>query len=93
MGTRAITVFFILSLVLVGKVTSARKGPGEYWKKVMNGEPMPEAIANLLRQSPSAELNSKSTTRFIRNFDTRPNVIIYHSHHHNHPQRSAPKDG
>lgn len=40
----------------------------------MDEESMPKAITDLLRdQSP--------TERFVRNFETKPNVIIYHSNH------------
>ncbi|KAL2231610.1 UNVERIFIED_CONTAM: hypothetical protein Sindi_1755400 [Sesamum indicum] len=70
--------------------TDARKEPGAYWKSVMNGDEMPKAITDLLHhdhQSSSATDLNTERDRFIRNFDTKANVIIYHSHddhHHDH---------
>lgn len=36
---------------------------------------MPESIRDLIRPG-----NEKNTNDFMRDFDMRPNVIIYHSH-------------
>ncbi|CAA2998968.1 Hypothetical predicted protein [Olea europaea subsp. europaea] len=72
MNTRTSSVFFLLSLVLISSVIDARKDPGEYWKSIMNGEPMPKAITDRIQDS----------NHFMRNFDTKANVIIYHSHVH-----------
>ncbi|KAK4424150.1 hypothetical protein Salat_1608400 [Sesamum alatum] len=80
-------LFLLLSLLLFACVaTDARKDPGEYWKIVMNGDPMPKAIADILHvQSSSAtDLMNMETDRFIKNFNTKANVIIYHSHDHDH---------
>ncbi|CAA0830905.1 Unknown protein [Striga hermonthica] len=85
------STFFLLSFVLFAYVASARKDPGgEYWNQVMKGEPMPKTIADLLQPNPSTDSTSRTRARFVRNFDTSPNLIIYHSHHHFHLQPSAP---
>ncbi|MFS7920794.1 putative organ specific protein [Helianthus anomalus] len=56
-------------------------GPEEYWKSVMKDEPMPETLQNVLvHDSSSLEDKEKKKDQFIRNFDTKPNLIIYHSH-------------
>ncbi|KAL8540261.1 hypothetical protein ACS0TY_001739 [Phlomoides rotata] len=78
MGTRAFSFIFLLSLLLLAYVSDARKDPGtEYWKSVMDEESMPKAITDLLHQNPT----DTKTERFVRNFETKPNVIIYHSNH------------
>ncbi|KAL3538954.1 hypothetical protein ACH5RR_002320 [Cinchona calisaya] len=61
--------------------SNARKDPQEYWNTIMKGEAVPRVIKNRLNQ------NSESHTgqQFIKNFDTKPNVIIYH-HNHVDPQ-------
>lgn len=60
----------------------ATKDLGGYWKNMMKGQPMPEAIKALIDQNPlpraSAAGNHKD--RFIRDFDVKPNVILYHTH-------------
>lgn len=56
---------------------------------VMKGDPMPQAISGLIvrsgdREEPSAAVVEEdiesSRSRFVRDFDVRPNVIIYHNH-------------
>ncbi|KAK7310642.1 hypothetical protein RJT34_08264 [Clitoria ternatea] len=67
-------VFLVFSLLLVGaNVSCGRKDMGEYWKDVMKGQAMPEAIKNLLLDSGNKHL-------FLRDFNVQPNVILYHSH-------------
>ena len=60
----------------------ARSRPGDYWKSIMNNQPMPEAITELLQQDMTSESDetkfSMATNHYVRNFDVRPNVIIYH---------------
>ncbi|KAL0348402.1 UNVERIFIED_CONTAM: hypothetical protein Sangu_1068000 [Sesamum angustifolium] len=70
----------LLSLLLFACVaTDARKDPGAYWNSVMNGDQMPKAIGDLLIHD-QTDLNTKPDDRFVRDFDTKANVIIYHSH-------------
>lgn len=57
----------------------------------MDEETMPKAITDLLHQNPTSDPNTK-TDHFVRNFDTKPNVIIYHSHHHVHSEKPKPSD-
>lgn len=87
--------FFLVQLFQFAYVADARNGPGDYWKSVMNGETMPKAITDLVHQNPASD-SDKKTDRFIRNFDTKANVIIYHSHDHIHnsekPNPSAVND-
>ena len=49
----------------------------------MKDQPMPEAIRDLFHVQDVPSLSSAGvakTDRFARNFDVRPNVIIYHTH-------------
>lgn len=47
----------------------------------MKEQPMPDAIRNLFHQEEVPSLpGSSKTDRFARDFDIRPNVIIYHAH-------------
>ncbi|KAF8032294.1 hypothetical protein BT93_D1267 [Corymbia citriodora subsp. variegata] len=66
---------FLSSLLLFAEVNDARKSPGDYWKKIMKDQPMPEPIRDLIRLR-----NEENAIKFVRDFDTGPNVIIYHSH-------------
>ena len=52
----------------------ARSNPGEYWRSIMKDEPMPKAIQDVL------PLEDVKKDLFVRNFDLKPNLIIYHSH-------------
>ncbi|CAK9142584.1 unnamed protein product [Ilex paraguariensis] len=74
----------LLSLFLFANLSNARKEPGEYWNSIMNGEPMPKAIKDLLlHQDPASQSTTSETMNlkpFIRDFDSRPSVIIYHTH-------------
>ncbi|KAK1431170.1 hypothetical protein QVD17_14454 [Tagetes erecta] len=70
-------ILFLFSLLLLASVNDARKDPEEYWRSVMKDEPMPKALEDVLIRDPST---SNMKDRFTRNFDTKPNLIIYHSH-------------
>ncbi|KAL6560785.1 hypothetical protein OROGR_004344 [Orobanche gracilis] len=84
-----LAVLSLLSLALSAYVIDASKDPGEYWKSVMNGEKMPKAITDLLGQNSASDFSN--TNKFTTNFDTKPNLIIYHSHHdHVDYEASAP---
>ncbi|MED6204138.1 hypothetical protein PIB30_006200 [Stylosanthes scabra] len=52
---------------------------------INNGQSMPEAIKELLvvdDEDPSSDSkNNNKDNYFIRDFDIKPNVILYHSHH------------
>lgn len=49
---------------------------GDYWKNMMKGQPMPEQIKDLV-QDPLVSDTGKD--RFVRDFDIKPNVILYHT--------------
>ncbi|OWM89184.1 organ-specific protein S2-like [Punica granatum] len=69
------------SLLLLLSFTHARKDPaGDYWKKIMKDQPMPEAIRDLIVRP-----RSKDNHHFVKDFDVRRSVIIY-------PARVDPKD-
>ncbi|QCD88534.1 Organ specific protein [Vigna unguiculata] len=70
--------FVIFSLLLVVNLSYARKDMGDYWKNMMNGQAMPEAIKDLLAQDPQESDAAKD--HFVRDFDIRPNLILYHTH-------------
>ncbi|CAJ2642752.1 organ-specific protein P4-like [Trifolium pratense] len=72
-----LVVFLLFSLLLVANLSFARKDPGEYWKNMMKGEAMPEAIKELI-QDPQAIYAGKDG--FMRDFDVKPNAILYHTH-------------
>ncbi|KAH6830628.1 hypothetical protein C2S53_010184 [Perilla frutescens var. hirtella] len=86
MESKASSAFFLLSLLMFAYVSDARKDPGDYWKSVMDEETMPKAIKDLVNTNPTSNSNMK-TDRFVRNFDVKPNVIIYHSHDHTHTEK------
>ncbi|KAK6120918.1 hypothetical protein DH2020_023825 [Rehmannia glutinosa] len=95
MEMKTFSALFLLSLALFAYVTDARKDPSDYWKDVMNGENMPKAITDLFHQNFDSDSNTKMD-RFIRDFDTKPNAIIYHSNHvhsDEKPKLSASMDG
>ncbi|RDY08310.1 hypothetical protein CR513_07471, partial [Mucuna pruriens] len=72
-------LFLILSLLLVANLnfSHARKDLGDYWKKMMNDQPMPEAIKDLIQVEQASDAR---TDHFIRDFNIKPNVILYHTH-------------
>ncbi|KAK3022019.1 hypothetical protein RJ639_047409 [Escallonia herrerae] len=84
------TAFLLFSLAI--QLVEARRDPGDYWKSIMNGEPMPKAIKDFLNQDPAASQDSSKIRErqtssetiymdhFVKDFDIKPNVIIYHSH-------------
>ncbi|KAH7852011.1 hypothetical protein Vadar_019466 [Vaccinium darrowii] len=92
MRSPSAAIFLLALLLLVTNFGNARKDPAaNYWKRVMKGEPMPKAIEEVLVHDHGAEISeSKEKKRwdpsqinmahFMRDFDTSPNVIIYHSH-------------
>ncbi|KAG5124009.1 hypothetical protein AAZX31_11G117100 [Glycine max] len=79
--------FFVVFSLLVVNLSYARKDMGDYWKNMMNGQPMPEAIKDLLVQDP--QVSDAMKDHFIRDFDIKPNVILYHTHvvPHKHKQK------
>ncbi|KAG4967078.1 hypothetical protein JHK87_032729 [Glycine soja] len=70
--------FFVVFSLLVVNLSYARKDMGDYWKNMMNGQPMPEAIKDLLVQDP--QVSDAVKDHFIRDFDIKPNIILYHTH-------------
>ncbi|KGN61786.1 uncharacterized protein LOC101213460 [Cucumis sativus] len=88
----SIAFFFLLSLLLLGDLTHgrSRKEEGEYWKKIMKEEALPEMLKELLIEAddPSSMVeynnNKQQKEHFLTNFDPHPNAIIYHAHAHAH---------
>ncbi|KAH6780034.1 hypothetical protein C2S52_011271 [Perilla frutescens var. hirtella] len=80
-GEFSACTMFLLLLLLVGSVGDARKDhPGEYyWKNMMKDEAMPKAITDLMDQNPASDSTNRDD-HFVTNFETKPNVIIYHTH-------------
>ncbi|KAI3497322.1 hypothetical protein L1887_39848 [Cichorium endivia] len=75
------TSLFFFSLILLASLHDAREGPKEYWRSVMKDEPMPKAIQDVLMEDPNGSNDKENKkARFTRNFDTKANLIIYHSH-------------
>ncbi|KAK7404447.1 hypothetical protein VNO78_05349 [Psophocarpus tetragonolobus] len=71
--------FLVVFSLLAVNLSYARKDMGDYWKNMMNGQPIPEAIKDLLVQDPQAS-EAVVKDHFIRDFDIRPNIILYHTH-------------
>ncbi|XP_061372702.1 organ-specific protein P4-like [Gastrolobium bilobum] len=80
-------VIVIFSLVLVANFSYARKDLGDYWKNMMKAQPMPEAIKDLI-QDP--RISDAGKDPFIRDFDVKPNVILYHTHVVSNKQKQKP---
>ncbi|KAI3753250.1 hypothetical protein L2E82_25297 [Cichorium intybus] len=71
------TFFVLFSLFLIVSSNEARSNPGDYWRSIMKDEPMPKTIQDVL---PLRDVKKVDKDLFIRNFDLKPNLIIYHSH-------------
>lgn len=56
----------------------------------MNGQPMPEAIKDLLVQDPQVSDAGKKD-HFVRDFDIKPNIILYHTHVESKQQKQKQK--
>ncbi|CAL0326931.1 unnamed protein product [Lupinus luteus] len=69
-------MFLVFYLLLVSNLSCARKDVEDYWKNKMKGEPMPELIKDL---SYDLLASDAGKSRFIRDFDIKPNVILYHT--------------
>ncbi|KAL1209231.1 hypothetical protein V5N11_015983 [Cardamine amara subsp. amara] len=72
-----VVVFFVLfTFLLFVNLSEARSGrvAEEYWKKMMKNEPLPEPIKEIL-------YNPFRTAQemFIKNFNTKSILIIYHN--------------
>ncbi|KAK2435486.1 hypothetical protein QL285_020539 [Trifolium repens] len=74
---KSIFALFILFSFLVADVSYARKDLEDFWKNMMNGQPMPEAIKELVQ---STKATDSKKDNFIREFDVKPNLILYHTH-------------
>ncbi|XP_022148637.1 organ-specific protein P4 [Momordica charantia] len=74
----SVAFFLLLSLLLFAEGGYGRKDQGEYWKKIMKEEEIPEVLKELLYDDSVGGQNE----RFMSNFDPHPNAIIYHSHSH-----------
>ncbi|KAK1439841.1 hypothetical protein QVD17_05663 [Tagetes erecta] len=71
------TYLLLFSLLLIFGSNEARNSPREYWRSVMNDEPIPKTIQDVLPLEDGGKVNKDI---FIRNFDLKPNLIIYRSH-------------
>ncbi|KAK1423867.1 hypothetical protein QVD17_19176 [Tagetes erecta] len=75
---RSLLPFIILfSFLLIARTNEARSNPTEYWRSVMKDEPIPKTIQDVLPLQDDLNVNKNL---FIRNFDLKPNLIIYRSH-------------
>ncbi|XP_075112884.1 organ-specific protein P4-like [Nicotiana tabacum] len=78
-----VALILLFSFALYTSSTNARKDPGEYWRAVMNDEPMPEAIKHLMPQH-SVPLSIEKTDCYTlpstggEAFEPRPNLSVYH---------------
>ncbi|CAN1173126.1 hypothetical protein LINPERPRIM_LOCUS9068 [Linum perenne] len=72
--------FFCLLLLATATVNHAiRPAAEEYWKQVMKDEPLPNSIKELVMVN-GAGVDKK--LRFVKDFDTTTNAIIYHTTRH-----------
>lgn len=68
----------LLSFLSFVELNHARKEPREnYWKSMTKDQPIPGAIRDLFVQDPAG---ADKTNHFVKDFDTKHNAIIYHSH-------------
>ncbi|OIT28078.1 PREDICTED: organ-specific protein S2-like [Nicotiana attenuata] len=78
-----VALILLFSLALYTSSTNARKDPGEYWRAVMQDEPMPEAIKHLMPHN-SVPLSKEKTDCYTSTavraeaFEPRPNISVYH---------------
>ncbi|MED6218601.1 hypothetical protein PIB30_028035 [Stylosanthes scabra] len=81
-STFAFFLLFSVLLLVANDVCHGRTDQGEYWKNVMDGQIMPEAIKDLVVEDPqvSSSHAGKNKNQFRKDFDIKPNVILYHSH-------------
>ncbi|PON64463.1 Organ specific protein, partial [Trema orientale] len=80
MKSRCAVIVALLSLLLYSMgTTESRKDPGEYWTTVMNDQPMPEAIQELIREASSDQehfghydrgVDTKSEKSFTKELET-----------------------
>lgn len=47
---------------------------------MMNDQPMPEAIKNLIQAQHASDDDDSGKAHFIKDFDVHPNIILYHTH-------------
>ncbi|XP_012567695.1 uncharacterized protein [Cicer arietinum] len=82
-------VSLVVFSLVVANLSFATK-PDEYWKNMMKGQAMPEAIKGLIQDllGKIDPLYVVGKDRFIRDFDIKPIVILYDTHvmslNHNH---------
>ncbi|QHN92789.1 hypothetical protein HN51_051606 [Arachis hypogaea] len=83
-------LFLVIYLLQDANMICARKELGEYWKNMMMEQPMPESIKELIEDRGGLVLSESDggKNRFTRDFDIKPNVILYHTatHHNHEPQ-------
>lgn len=77
--------------------SDGRKDLGKYWGEMMKGQPMPEAIKDLIKLGPfeSAEVKKYGPTGeqlFVADFDTSPNIFSYHGDVNPNEIKSTKKD-
>ncbi|CAH8337761.1 unnamed protein product [Eruca vesicaria subsp. sativa] len=67
--------FFVFSFLLFVNLSEGKSGvPEDYWEKMMKKEPLPEPITDILNNP-----FRKGQERFVKNFNTKSIVIIYHN--------------
>ncbi|RVW16866.1 hypothetical protein CK203_088647 [Vitis vinifera] len=68
--------FFISFLLLLfSGLIDGRKDMGDYWKSIMKGQPMPEAIKGFIHQDPASfSSKARKMDHFVR--DLMPGLII-----------------
>ncbi|KAG2314229.1 hypothetical protein Bca4012_064900 [Brassica carinata] len=72
-----LVAFFVVlfSFLLFVNLSEGKSGGAEeYWKKMMKSEPLPEPIQDFLNNP-----FRTGQERFVKNFNTKSIVIIYHN--------------
>uniref|UniRef100_A0A2N9IKT7 Organ specific protein n=1 Tax=Fagus sylvatica TaxID=28930 RepID=A0A2N9IKT7_FAGSY len=75
-----LAILALFSLLLFINPNDARKDTGDYWKSIMKDQPIPEAIKDLIHQDPPYLSDATKKDHFVKDFDVKPNAIIYHPH-------------
>ncbi|RVX12317.1 hypothetical protein CK203_010692 [Vitis vinifera] len=86
-----VLILVSISLLLLVGIIDGRESPGEYyWKGMMKDQPMPEAVKELVDDPDFSFVSqenchtscsgARERDHFVKDFDSRPNGIIYHGH-------------
>lgn len=72
-----ISFIFLFAVALLASPIDGRKGPGEYWGKVMEEQPMPETVKAFVNQGPyEVKEKTEAVKDITADFDSTPDATI-----------------